>query len=100
MANLIERHRDRIEGVLSCFDRVLIQGTLPSVGYAEGDVDHDPTPGIKALSKISDSVQEREHRYRGFNFFDDEDQTLFEVLCRGGVLHPGVPQFAPLREHQ
>src|SRR5438309_2080275 len=30
MANLIDRHRDRIEGVLSCFDRLLIQGTLPS----------------------------------------------------------------------
>jgi hypothetical protein len=43
----------------------------------------DPTPGLKALSKISDSVKEREHRYRGFNFFDDDDQTLFEVLCRG-----------------
>ena len=35
MANLIERHRDRIEGVLSCFDHVMIQGTLPSVGYAK-----------------------------------------------------------------
>jgi hypothetical protein len=39
-----------------------------------------PTPGIKALSKVSESVEEREHRYRGFNLFDDEDQTLFEVL--------------------
>jgi hypothetical protein len=35
MVNLIERHRDCIEGVLSCFDRVLIQGTLPSVCYAK-----------------------------------------------------------------
>jgi len=47
------------------------------------------TPGIKALSKISDSVQEREHRYCGFNFFDDEDQTLFELLCRGEFLIHG-----------
>jgi hypothetical protein len=43
----------------------------------------DPTPGLKALSKISESVEEREHRYRGFNLFDDEDQSLFEILCRG-----------------
>jgi hypothetical protein len=35
MANLIERHRDRIMGVLSCFDRVLIQGTLPSVCHVD-----------------------------------------------------------------
>ena len=43
----------------------------------------DPTPGLKALSRISESVEEREHRYRGFNLFDDEDQSLFEILCRG-----------------
>jgi hypothetical protein len=24
-----------------------------------------------------------DHTYRGFNLFDDDDQTLFEVLCRG-----------------
>lgn len=35
MANLIERYRDRIERVLSRFDRVLIQGTLPGVCYAK-----------------------------------------------------------------
>jgi hypothetical protein len=58
----------------------------------------DPTPGIKALSKISDSVKEREHRYRGFNFFDDEDQTLFEVLCRGEYFIQGFRNRA-LREH-
>jgi hypothetical protein len=49
----------------------------------------DPTPGVKALSKISEPVEEREHRYRGFNLFDDEDQTLFEVLCRGEFLIHG-----------
>ena len=43
----------------------------------------DPTPGLKMLSKISEPVEEREHRYRGFNLFDDDDQTLFELLCRG-----------------
>jgi hypothetical protein len=31
MANLIERHREQILGVLSCYDRVVIRGTLPSV---------------------------------------------------------------------
>ncbi len=34
MSNLIERHRDRTRGVLSCFDRIVIQGTLPSVCHA------------------------------------------------------------------
>lgn len=33
---LTERHKEQIAGVLSCWDRVLIFGTLPKVCYAEG----------------------------------------------------------------
>jgi len=33
---LTERRSDRIAGVLSCYDRMLIQGTLPGLCYAEG----------------------------------------------------------------
>jgi hypothetical protein len=32
---LTERRSDRIAGVLSCYDRMLIQGTLPGLCYAE-----------------------------------------------------------------
>ena len=33
---LEERYDNRIAGVLSCYDRVVITGTLPTVCYAEG----------------------------------------------------------------
>jgi hypothetical protein len=33
---LIERYDDRIAGVLSCYDRVVVTGTLPTVCYAGG----------------------------------------------------------------
>jgi hypothetical protein len=33
---LVERYADRISGVLSCYDRVVVTGTLPTVCYAEG----------------------------------------------------------------
>jgi hypothetical protein len=33
---LIDRYDDRIAGVLSCYDRVVVTGTLPTVYYAEG----------------------------------------------------------------
>jgi hypothetical protein len=33
---LTERYKDRIAGVLGCWDRVLIFGTLPKICYAEG----------------------------------------------------------------
>ena len=33
---LTERHADQIAGVLSCYDRILVFGTLPNVCFAEG----------------------------------------------------------------
>lgn len=34
--SLMERYGDRIAGVLSCYDRVVITGTVPTICYAEG----------------------------------------------------------------
>ena len=36
MALLTERYAKKIAGVLGCYDRVVIQGTLPGLCYAEG----------------------------------------------------------------
>jgi hypothetical protein len=36
MVSLSQRYDDRIAGVLSCYDRVVITGTLPTVCYAKG----------------------------------------------------------------
>src|ERR1700687_3443140 len=35
--SLTERYDDRIAGVLSCYDRVVVTGTLPTVCYARGN---------------------------------------------------------------
>jgi hypothetical protein len=36
MTSLIQRYQKTINGVLSCWDRVIIQGTLPGICYAAG----------------------------------------------------------------
>ncbi len=36
MADLIKRHNDKIEGMISCFDRVILTGTIHGLGYAQG----------------------------------------------------------------
>jgi len=36
MASLLKRYHDRIRGVISCYDRVIIQGTLPGFCYVQG----------------------------------------------------------------
>ncbi len=33
---LTERHADQIAGVLSCYDRILVVGTLPNICFAKG----------------------------------------------------------------
>ena len=33
---LTERHATRLAGVLSCYDRLIVQGTLPVFCYADG----------------------------------------------------------------
>jgi hypothetical protein len=34
--DLVDRYRDRLHGVLSCYDRIVVTGTLPQACYAEG----------------------------------------------------------------
>src|SRR6266478_4795544 len=36
MRQLTERYRERLAGVLSCYDRIIITGTLPGACYAKG----------------------------------------------------------------
>ena len=36
MQKFIERHRSKIKGVISCFDRIVLTGTIPGVCYADG----------------------------------------------------------------
>jgi hypothetical protein len=36
MASLLSRYADKIAGVLGCYDRVVLYGTLPGLCYAEG----------------------------------------------------------------
>jgi hypothetical protein len=43
----------------------------------------DPGNGEKKLQKISQTIHFGERNYKGFNFFDENDQTLFTVIARG-----------------
>jgi DNA-binding HxlR family transcriptional regulator len=60
----------------------------------------DSSAGIRHLHKISKTVAENERSYRGFNFFDDDDQSLFEILTRGefnisGMRNADLRRFLP-----
>jgi len=43
----------------------------------------DPSSGVKQLRKISKTVTSNNRSYKGFNFYNDDDQMLLEILARG-----------------
>src|ERR1700739_4800780 len=45
--SLTDRYDDRIAGVLSCYDRVVVTGTLPGVCYADGMTRYLNARGIR-----------------------------------------------------
>jgi hypothetical protein len=43
----------------------------------------DTSAGIRLLRKLSKTIVQKERSYKGFNFFDENDQRLFQILARG-----------------
>ncbi|MEA2021433.1 MAG: MarR family transcriptional regulator [Candidatus Caldatribacteriota bacterium] len=60
----------------------------------------DPSDGLKSLKQISETVEDSKRTYKGFNFYNKEDQKLFEVLVRGefnikGFQNKTIRKFMP-----
>lgn len=50
----------------------------------------DPSNGIDKLNKITRTIHQEARSYRGFNFFDQDDEALFLALARGEFTISGV----------
>ena len=58
----------------------------------------DMTAGVKKLNKLSNRIVKNERPYKGFDFFSDDDQKLFEIIFRGefnisGFQNKNIRQF-------
>jgi len=47
MENIIDRHAKKIQAILSCFDRIILTGTIPGICYADGMSTLLRTKGIR-----------------------------------------------------
>lgn len=58
---LTERYRDRMVGVLSCYDRIVITGTLPGACYAAGMTSFLNAKGIRVFdyARFAEPLRER-----------------------------------------
>ena len=65
---LTERYGDRLHGVLSCYDRIVITGTLPGICYAAGMTRFLSAKGIRIFDyarfaePLRDRVRDRAQR--------------------------------------
>src|SRR6266436_98705 len=102
--SLTERYDDRIAGVLSCYDRVVVTGTLPTVCYAAGMTKFLYAIGVRIFdypqfaATLRDRVRERaaslaaqagitiEHIAKSHI---RKEAVVAEVLKRRGE-HPGL----------
>lgn len=59
--SLTERYRDRLAGVLSCYDRIVITGTLPGACYAGGMTSFLYSRGIRIFdyARFAEPLRER-----------------------------------------
>lgn len=105
MVLLTERYAKQIRGVLSCYDRVVIMGTLPGVCFAEGMAAHLRVRGIRLFDyprfaePLRDEIRENAERLaqehgieieyiRSTRAFRKEDRIHAILAARGE--HPGL----------
>jgi hypothetical protein len=105
MAPLLDRYADRIRGVLSCYDRVVIQGTLPGICYPAGMASYLTAHGIRLFDyprfaePLRDEIRANAERLaaehgieiefvRRPDAFRKEDR-IRQVLAQRGE-HPGL----------
>jgi hypothetical protein len=107
MALLTERYAEQIAGVISCFDRMVIMGTLPGVCYAEGMATYLRIHGIRLFDyprfaePLRDEVRANAERLaaeqgltiefvRSAGAFRKEDRVQAVLAARGtapGLVH-------------
>lgn len=117
---LIERYAKQINGVLSCFDRIIVIGTIPGICYPQGMAMHLSSQGIRLFDyprfaePLRDEIRENAERIatengikidfiRSVKGFRKEDRIKEIIKERGnhsGIVHifsamESCPAFTP-----
>src|SRR5271166_6049262 len=58
----------------------------------------DPTVAFMTVARLSEKAEDAGRSYRGFNFFSEQDQSLFEIIVRGEHTIAGFRN-ADIRKH-
>jgi len=77
MENFIDRYAKKIQGILSCFDRIILTGTIPGICYADGMSTLLRTKGIRIFdyTKWAEPLRE-EIRTNAEQLAEDNDLEI------------------------
>ena len=105
MPDFLERHADNIDGVLSCFDRVILQGTLPDICHPGAITDWFYAHKIRIFdfkdwaAPMRDQIRENIEKIATDNGIEIEfvrkqkdfrkEQRVKDILVERGD-HPGI----------
>jgi len=104
MTSLLERHSDKIVGTVSCFDRVIIQGTLPDICYPGAITRFFHVQGIRIFdfkqwaAPMRDEINENIKGMAAENGIDMEfvrkskdskEERIQQMIAKRGD-HPGI----------
>src|SRR4030067_2025668 len=111
MVTLTERYASKIRGVLSCFDRVVITGTLPDICYADAMSSHLRAKGIRIfdytqfVEPMRDEIRLRAEELARDNGVEIEfirkkdfrkEKRLKEIIAKRGDHHGLVHIFSAM----
>lgn len=101
---LTERHKEQVTGVISCFDRIIFQGTLPQLSYARGITEYFCKQGLllKDFTHWAEPLTQRIRDNAGrvaseagleiqylAKASSDKEKLVQEILSKRGN-HPGL----------
>jgi hypothetical protein len=105
MTSLIERHSSKIVGLISCFDRIIISGTIPGICHNDGMAAHLRNLNIrifdypKFAEPLRDEIRQNAERVAQENGIEIEfirsngsfrkEARIQEILAKRGE-HPGL----------
>jgi hypothetical protein len=88
--SLMDRYDDRIAGVLSCYDRVVITGTLPGVCYADGMTRYLNANGIRIFDYPQFAMELRDRVRSGAASLAAEAGITIEHITKSHIRKEAV----------
>lgn len=90
MTSLLNRYQDQIRGILSCYDRVLLQGNLQGLGYADGMTNYLYSQGIRVFDYKELAMSWRDQIRDNAQRVAREAGVAIEHIWRKGVRKESV----------